>query len=200
MIAALLLSTTILMGWSVDTGEPVYTVMLTMDEVKASPEYATMMRNRYAHALVELRAAERVEVARAGIRVEADPASAGEPSAQPGPASIQWRSEVERWRSLVARYFQASEVEHALAIIRCESVGDPDATNPSSGTAGLFQHRPRFWQERSAAAGWAGWSVYNPEANVAVAAFLVSSDGWSHWSGRAWNVDSCEEWAQAQGV
>ena len=155
-------------------------------------------RSVNAHALVALRAAERVETTRA---TEPVAVLAGSLPPDSPPGRIAWRPEVERWRQLVARYFQPADVEHALAIIRCESVGDPDAVNPSSGTGGLFQHRPQYWSERSTAAGWAGWSMYDPEANTAVAAWLVySNGGWAHWSGRAWNVDSCQEWACEQGV
>jgi soluble lytic murein transglycosylase-like protein len=130
-------------------------------------------------------------------------AAVADPDPPPPPpvTGIVWRPEVERWRGLVDRYFTGQgESQRALAIIRCESVGDPDAVNPTSGTAGLFQHRPRYWAARSAAAGWAGADVYDPEANVAVAAWLVHTSGWQHWSGRAWGVDSCLEYAIAQGV
>ena len=208
LLVALLLTTTVLVGWTVDTGQPVYRTMMTMDEVKASPEWATLMRNRNAHRLVELRAAERDQVPGVG-EAPTPPAEQSVPGNAAGDAGenpaagglIQWRPEVERWRPLVARYFQAEDVEHALAIIRCESVGDPDAVNPASGTAGLFQHRPQYWPARSTAAGWAGWPILDPEANTAVAAWLVyAGGGWAHWSGRAWGVESCEEYACTQGV
>jgi hypothetical protein len=81
---------------------------------------------------------------------------------------------VERWRPLVEAHFAADRVDQALAIIRCESYGDPDAVNPVSGAAGLFQHLPRYWPERAAAAGYPGASVYDPEANIAGAAWLVA--------------------------
>jgi hypothetical protein len=81
---------------------------------------------------------------------------------------------VERWRPLVEAHFAADLVDQALSIIRCESYGDPDAVNPVSGAAGLFQHLPRYWPERAAAAGYPGASVYDPEANIAGAAWLVA--------------------------
>ena len=70
--------------------------------------------------------------------------------------------DVEYWRPLVTEVFTSwgieQEVDNALAIIRCESVGDPFSRNVSSDTRGLFQHRPfaiesqapknYFWGER----------------------------------------------------
>jgi hypothetical protein len=89
---------------------------------------------------------------------------------------------VEHWRSLVATYFPAHEVDRALCIMWHESKGDPNAKNPTSSASGLFQHLARYWPERSSAAGWASTSIFDPIANIAVAAWLVSQDGWRHWS------------------
>jgi hypothetical protein len=95
---------------------------------------------------------------------------------------------VERWRPLVAAYFPASLVDEALAVIRCESFGDPAEVNPSSGASGLFQHMLRYWPARAAAAGFPGASPLEPEPNIAAAAWLVRvslEDGlpaWYFWS------------------
>ncbi len=96
---------------------------------------------------------------------------------------------VEEWRPLVARYFPADRVDEALSVMKCESNGDPLATNRYSGAAGLFQFMPGTWAWSSEGAGFAGASVYDPEANVASAAWLVDysirhghRDGaWGHW-------------------
>lgn len=90
--------------------------------------------------------------------------------------------EVEDWRVLLTQYFPVTEVERALCIISFESTGDPNAQNLVSGASGLFQHLPKYWDERSTAAGWSGASIWDPTANVAVAAWLWSRDGWRHWS------------------
>ena len=91
--------------------------------------------------------------------------------------------DVEAWRPLVTAYFGPGEVERALRVIYCESSGDPNAKNPTSSASGLFQHLGRFWAERSVEAGWAGADIFDPEANVAVAAWLVyEGGGWSHWN------------------
>ncbi len=88
---------------------------------------------------------------------------------------------VERWRPLVTRYFQASDVEWALKIIACESGGNPNAANPTSSARGLLQHLGRFWPQRSEAAGWAGASILDPEANIAVGAWLLERNGKGSW-------------------
>lgn len=90
---------------------------------------------------------------------------------------------VEEWRSLVAAYFAPTDVDLALTVIACESGGDPNAQNPKSGAAGLFQHIPRYWEARSSAVGLPGASIFDPVANVAAAAYLVYADGgWKHWA------------------
>ena len=79
---------------------------------------------------------------------------------------------VEQWRPLVQQFFPTSRVEEALRIIDCESNGDPDAYNPYSGASGLFQFLPSTWASSSPNAGYGGHSVFEPEANVASAAWL----------------------------
>ena len=80
---------------------------------------------------------------------------------------------VARWRPLVERYFPAHLVTDALRIMHCESRGNPDATNPTSDAAGLFQFLAGTWAFASVQAGFAGASRYDSEANVASAAWLV---------------------------
>src|SRR5690606_27920786 len=90
------------------------------------------------------------------------------------------------WRPLVARFFDPAHVDRALRIMTCESNGRVWAKNPRSTASGLFQHLGSLWATRSAAAGWAGSDVFDPVANVAVAAWLVyDNGGWSHWNASA---------------
>jgi len=89
---------------------------------------------------------------------------------------------VDEWRSLVSAYFATSDVELALRVISCESGGDPNAQNPRSGAAGLFQHIPRYWDARAAAIGLPGASIFDPVANVSAAAWLVYTEGWGPWA------------------
>ncbi len=95
---------------------------------------------------------------------------------------------VEQWRPLVAAYFRPGDVDRALRIMQCESGGDPnimhDFSNPASAS-GLMQHLGKYWARRSAAAGFAGASIFDPTANVATAAWLRDQPGgWGHWECR----------------
>jgi hypothetical protein len=89
---------------------------------------------------------------------------------------------LEDLRPLVSTFFQPRHVDLALRVIRCESRGNPTAKNPTSSASGLFQHLGSLWVGRAAKAGWEGADVFDPVANVAVAAWLVyEGGGWSHW-------------------
>lgn len=83
--------------------------------------------------------------------------------------------------ALIRTYFQPADVEWALRVSFCESGWDASAKNPTSSASGLFQHLARFWDDRSARAGWAGASIWDAEANTAVAAWLFVTGGPSHW-------------------
>lgn len=90
---------------------------------------------------------------------------------------------VERWRGLVATYFPPGVVNEALSVMECESRGNPAAINPLSQASGLFQHLPKFWDDRSRRAGVPGGNIFDPNANVRVAAWLYrQSNTWAHWS------------------
>ena len=88
----------------------------------------------------------------------------------------------EQWRLLVEKYFQPKDVQTAMTVLQCESGGNPDAKNRHSSASGLFQHLGRYWTERSAKAGWGGADIFDPEANIAVAAWLKSVTGWGSWT------------------
>lgn len=97
------------------------------------------------------------------------------------PVTVTLPDAVEQWRPLVVQYFRPNDVEWALAIIRCESSGNPNAKNPRSSASGLFQHLARYWPNRSRKAGWEGANIFDPEANIAVAAWLLETGGKGHW-------------------
>ena len=104
---------------------------------------------------------------------------------RPSSRSLTIGEAAEAWRSLVAAYFPADQVDYALAVLWCESKGNPNAANPTSSARGLFQHLERYWPARSSSAGWAGYSIFDPTANVAVAAWLsADGTGWHHWTCR----------------
>ena len=95
---------------------------------------------------------------------------------------------VEEWRPLVAQYFPAELIDDALKVMKCESKGDPVAYNSRSGASGLFQFIPNTWNWASSNAGWARASPFDPEANIASAAWLTQwsmsrgNSPWAHWS------------------
>lgn len=100
----------------------------------------------------------------------------------PAPVSVSPKTTLQ---TLVARYFPAWAVPAAVRVVGCETgyTYDPWSKNKWSGASGYFQHMPKYWAERSAKAGWAGYSIFHPEANVAVAAWLWGQTGtWQHWS------------------
>ncbi|MBT8240278.1 MAG: hypothetical protein KJN63_03535, partial [Acidimicrobiia bacterium] len=70
--------------------------------------------------------------------------------------------------------------------------GTPTALNPTSDAAGLFQFLPGTWLIASKGAGFEGADPYEPEANVASAAWLVQrSIDWEHPEG-AWGHWACK--------
>ncbi len=155
-------STTELDAWRLIWGRAVLNDGLTVDRVAEHADMAT--RHPYYF----------------GQRVPVKPAPT---SGDVRIISIPWT--VEQWRSLVATYFRPGDVDRALRIMACESGGNPnimhDFSNPASAS-GLFQHLGKYWVRRSAAAGFAGASIFDPTANVATAAWLRDQPGgWLHW-------------------
>jgi hypothetical protein len=79
-------------------------------------------------------------------------------------------------RDLVTRYFLPSDINRAVRVAWCASRFDPDAVNPQTGAAGLFQLDPDDFAALNddSAAG-----VLDPELNAAAAARIVyEGDGW----------------------
>ena len=99
---------------------------------------------------------------------------------------------VEAWRPLVTQHFAPDLVEDALIIMRCESLGDPNALNPYSGAAGLYQFMPGTWAVASVQAGVGDRSVFDGEANIIAASWLAEYyrsrglDPWRPWVCRSW--------------
>ena len=96
------------------------------------------------------------------------------------------------WKDVVERYFRPELVWEALQVMDCESRGNPDAMHPGSGASGLFQFLDGTWILASTLSGNAGASPFDPEANVAAAAWLVEhSERVDHWRGR-WGHWVCQ--------
>ena len=109
----------------------------------------------------------------------------------PSIAPRTFAPEVERWRdetfSAIARYGgnPVMEIDKFLSVMWCESRGNPEAINSSSGASGLMQHLPQFWDWRARMAGFEGSSPLDPVANINVSAWLLYehvAGGWSHWN------------------
>jgi len=96
-----------------------------------------------------------------------------------------WLSEVEV-RALVSNYFNAEDVNKAIRIAWCESRFNPESVNLRTGATGMFQHLPRYWDERSTAAGFPGTELTDPEASIAAAA-------WAVYNGGGWDVFACRD-------
>jgi len=95
-------------------------------------------------------------------------------------------SNVEQWRALVSQYFPG-EVELALCVIAGESGGNPNAQNPTSSAAGLWQFLRRTWDRvpLSVTGGsYDSGAVFDPVAATRAAAWLRNADGggWTQWN------------------
>jgi septal ring factor EnvC (AmiA/AmiB activator) len=107
-----------------------------------------------------------------------------------GGGSTTFPAAVERWRDEVSQYFPASRVNEALAIIKCESLGDPEAYNPYSGASGLFQFLPSTWAATAPKAGFPNSGPFEGVPNIATAAWLgqryqdLGQGFWKPWSCR----------------
>lgn len=86
---------------------------------------------------------------------------------------------VDRWHLLVDAYFPEDEVDTALCIIRYESGGDPEADNPRSTAAGLFQILGSLWAPRF---GVSEGDLYDPATNVRLARHIWDESGWGAWT------------------
>jgi peptidoglycan hydrolase CwlO-like protein len=85
---------------------------------------------------------------------------------------------------LIKRYFTPlgrDDLDMALCVAWRESRYTPTAVNKSSGAAGVFQFMPNLWPWFSSTAGWDGADVFDPNANVGVAAAIVKMFGWWPW-------------------
>jgi len=90
---------------------------------------------------------------------------------------------VEKWRPLVAKYFEADQIDNALKIMNAESGGNPKAHNLNHQTRdnsyGLFQINLYGGLAKSRPQGW---QLLDPEFNVKYAAELQGKQSWKIWS------------------
>lgn len=110
-------------------------------------------------------------------------ASESDPTGTIATAASGWLSEVEV-RALVEQYFEPEDVNRAVRIAWCESRFDPNATDLRTGGRGLFNHLPRYWEERARNAGFSGADIDDAEASTAAAA-------WEVYNGAGWEIFNC---------
>lgn len=139
-----------------------------------------------AMAVVEEDTAETLDAETADTTEAGTEDSAEEAAAAAGTIaspSSGWLSEVEV-RALVELYFEPQDVNRAVRIAWCESRFDPGATDLRTGGIGLFNHLPRYWDERAANAGFAGVAATDAQAATAAAA-------WEVYDGAGWEIFNC---------
>ena len=103
------------------------------------------------------------------------------PRAKPPSSSSVHRglgSNVEQWRSLVAAYFPANQVDRALCVMSFESGGNPNAQS-SSDARGLMQVLAGLWAPHF---GIDPAALYDPDTNIRIAAAIYSTQGWMAWN------------------
>ena len=117
-----------------------------------------------------------------GVSILGEPDNSEQPSIDTSiPGS--WLSQVEV-RELISQYFAPTDVNTAVRVAWCESRFNPQSLDLRTGAAGLFKHLPRYWPDRTAAAGFRNADLTDPEASVAAAAWVV-------YNGGGWDVFTC---------
>jgi peptidoglycan hydrolase CwlO-like protein len=148
---------------------------------------ATELGERLAlqRALVDQMARDRGEAAALVTQLNQQEEEAPPPDPDPSPDPPKPPDPgPEAVKAMIAEYFAPlgqETVDIALCVAGKESGFDPHAENPLTGAAGVFQFLPSTWEALSGAAGWGGVSVFDAEANVAVAAWTVEHSGWGGW-------------------
>jgi hypothetical protein len=115
--------------------------------------------------------------------VEVEEPNVEDPASTATIATSGWLSQVQV-RALVAEYFEAEDINQAVRVAWCESRFDPASTNMRTGGVGLFQHLPRYWEERAENAGFPNADPTDPVASTAAAAWAVYHEG-------GWDVFAC---------
>ncbi len=85
-------------------------------------------------------------------------------------------------REIVARVFEPADVSRAIRSAWCASNFDPGYQHGETGAAGLFQLTPEQWSTNAPLAGYSSAEITDPDANAAVAAWIVyqASGSWSN--------------------
>ena len=130
-------------------------------------------------------AGDQIEVAATPENEEAEeePVTAAASTGTIASDTSGWLSQVQV-RALVSDYFAAEDVNKAVRVAWCESRFSPSSTNLRTGAVGLFQHLPKYWEERAENAGFPNADPTDPEASTAAAA-------WAVYNGGGWDTFAC---------
>lgn len=133
----------------------------------------------------DIDAAVRQELDRRAASTTTTTAGQEQPATTSSYQKSRYLSEIEV-RQLVAAVFRPEDVNHAVRVAWCESSFNPYAIDPGTGAAGLFQLPPASWSAWAKSAGVPGADMLDPQANVAVAAWVVyHGAGWSQFGCRS---------------
>jgi len=150
------------------------------------------------------------------------------------PGHHLWKPEVERWRSLahywLTRFGGAmyganadAHLDTFMGIMSYASGGDPhrisgkewvgtpppgyDPNDSLTKASGLMEQVPAYFYQggRAQAAGFEGRDIFDPDANIGVAAWLLydgwhpdTAPNWRHWNGAHVGETGSYEWAIQQ--
>ena len=109
---------------------------------------------------------------------DASASATGEPTAAPTSNYVP-TGNCGGWEGTIAAHFPADQVGKACRVMMCESGGNPTAANPRSTASGLFQFLDSTWVNTTGTPAPA--SAYSGPTQVAAAAKLWRSSGWSPW-------------------
>ncbi|HSK06306.1 MAG TPA: transglycosylase SLT domain-containing protein [Acidimicrobiia bacterium] len=124
-----------------------------------------------------------VAVAPASEEAEEEPVTDAASSETIASDTAGWLSQVQV-RALVSEYFAEEDVNKAVRVAWCESRFSPSSTNLRTGAVGLFQHLPKYWEERAEKAGFPNADPTDPVASTAAAA-------WAVYNGGGWDTFAC---------
>lgn len=97
---------------------------------------------------------------------------------------IDWRQSTWHVKKLIrcAAEHHDVGVRKALYIAWRESRYQPDAYNPESKAAGIYQHLLKYWPDRADTYGFPDRSAFNARANIIVTMRMVRQYGWAPWA------------------
>jgi colicin import membrane protein len=125
-------------------------------------------------------AAKAAKAAAAAGRAVSDSNPNPDPSTVPQPSGGPTPSQQSMDNLIYSIWGQGTTGDQAECIAQHESGDDPNNRNPSSGSAGLFQLMP-FWWDGNNQFGWR-FDPYDAQQNAVHAHLIWERDGWTPWT------------------